>query len=108
MVQIALENGETSCLLLLIPYISGQPARELRTIEKILDKQPAIPQSFSRAMRAALAALPPAQGLRGFLHGLRLSYRTGLLVKPSMHQGKGHVHASQELRLSLYCRVLLG
>ena len=64
-----LEAGEAASLPRLMSYLPGQAARELRRIEKILDRQPDIPEPFQRAVSDAIAALPPARrGLQGLFH----------------------------------------
>jgi hypothetical protein len=68
-VQAVLEAGESASLPRLMSYLPGQSARELRLIEKTLDKRPEVPEPFKRTVSEAIAALPPARrGLRGLLH----------------------------------------
>ncbi len=70
LVQALLAVGEVSCLARLVPYIPGQKARHLRTLEKIIDKHLDVPETFRHAVSDALAALPSPKGVKGFLYSL--------------------------------------
>jgi hypothetical protein len=74
LVQALLEAREINSLSRLVSYLPGQSARELQALAKIITKQPDIPEPFQQAVSEAVAALPPLQGWKGFLH-LLLSLR---------------------------------
>jgi hypothetical protein len=65
LVQALLAARETDCLARLAAYIPGQPAAELRAMQKAAGKRPDIPSTFRQALDEALRALPPEAPLNG-------------------------------------------
>jgi hypothetical protein len=59
LVPALLKVGEVSCLSRLTPYVQVQPEQGLRTLAKIVARQPGIPEPFQRAVAEAVEALPP-------------------------------------------------
>jgi len=70
LVEALSEAEEAHCLSQLAPYIRGLKAKELRALEKIVQKEFDLPEPFRQAVLEAIAALPQEQGLKGVFRKL--------------------------------------
>ncbi len=61
LVKALLASRETDSLARLAPRVSGWPARELRSLHKMIEKRPDVPELFRQAVSEAVASLPPDQ-----------------------------------------------
>ncbi len=67
LVEALLEAGEAACLPRLAPHVPGLSRKELNKIAKLIEDQSAVPDVYRDAVTQAIAALPPARGIKGVL-----------------------------------------
>ncbi len=70
LVEALLTAGDATSVSRLVPYVPKQSAKELRALERIVNKHPDIPEDFRHAVIETMEGLPPKQGLKGFIRTL--------------------------------------
>jgi hypothetical protein len=67
LVEALLAVEEAACLSRLTGPLSKLSRKELHALAKLTRQQPDVPPDFLAALEAAIAALPPERGVKGFL-----------------------------------------
>ena len=67
LIEALIETGQSACLSRLSGNMAKLPRKTLQGVDRITREQPHTPVDFLDSVRAALAALPPEEGIKGFL-----------------------------------------